>query len=460
MIDFDNKEFQNSFSSFFENSNKLNKKISTRENRRFESYSPALEGHATDNDSVLAVENKEYALQKIVRKWLDKDDSKNVGKIGVHPDFSLLLGTNDVCYQSMTSMFIDIKNSTRLTLVRPLEDVQIIKNSVLRAASELVRSFDGHVHRFMGDALMAFFGGKNQSKESSALAAISCAALLRVFMKESVLPFLKNHFDDKDLDIGFRVGIDFGDDNDILWSSYGYSQVNEVTATSFYVDVASKLQSLASKDNVMLGQNIIDFLDFPECLQRIKTKINNGQVIDFPFLKPNYSLNDGSLLNYRIRELDFLEYLSLLPIPTKIKERYCENVVSHDGVKASVEISFGGEVKKYVSISRAVEKGSSVKFEVRIDRNFFTNGKPKYCVFKKQNYGKEAHEAVEDGGDKLEVKEIALVFSKNKMSNRYEPEKINFERCASYRGLHFVTTQVLDEHRDVLFSEVIGVYVS
>ncbi|QXE07155.1 hypothetical protein BJG93_34930 [Paraburkholderia sprentiae WSM5005] len=55
-------------------------------------------------------------------------------------------------------MFIDVKESTRLGLRYPLDVVQHIKHSILRAASETVRAMDGHVHRFMGDALMAFFG--------------------------------------------------------------------------------------------------------------------------------------------------------------------------------------------------------------------------------------------------------------------------------------------------------------
>jgi adenylate cyclase len=45
--------------------------------------------------------------------------------------------------------------------------------------------------------------------------------------------------------LGVRIGLDYGRDRDVLWSSYGYPGVDEVTATSFFVDVAAKLQQAA-----------------------------------------------------------------------------------------------------------------------------------------------------------------------------------------------------------------------
>ncbi|MGL6176329.1 MAG: adenylate/guanylate cyclase domain-containing protein, partial [Vibrionaceae bacterium] len=249
--------------------------------------------------------NDEYRIQTIIREWFGKNGI-NTGSIGAHPDFARLGGTDETKYHHITTVFIDIKNSTRLSLRYDLEMVQKIKNAILRAASETVRALDGHVHRFMGDALMAYFGGVGQDREGTSMAAISCAALLRLLMEESIRPTLQSKGVDPK-DIGFRVGIDYGDDRDVLWSSYGYTDVSEVTATSFYVDAAAKLQSMASKDNTMLGNQLVQHIDLPEFLIKQKTERRNGEPVVVPYLLPNYELETGSSHNYKIHELIFTE---------------------------------------------------------------------------------------------------------------------------------------------------------
>lgn len=52
--------------------------------------------------------------------------------------------------------------------------------------------------------------------------------------------------------------------------NYGIPGINEVTATSFFVDIASKLQHKAPKNSIMLGESLVnklgltikDYLDY------------------------------------------------------------------------------------------------------------------------------------------------------------------------------------------------------
>lgn len=81
-------------------------------------------------------------------------DGINLNKIGTHPDFMHLAETEDQEHHYICSLFLDIKNSTRLTFIYELHEVVAIKNTILKAAAEAVRAMDGHVHRFMGDALL------------------------------------------------------------------------------------------------------------------------------------------------------------------------------------------------------------------------------------------------------------------------------------------------------------------
>ena len=55
---------------------------------------------------------------------------------------------------------MDMEGSTRLNLLHSPSEVARIKNAFSRMAMEVVKAFDGHVHRIMGDAVMAYFGGK------------------------------------------------------------------------------------------------------------------------------------------------------------------------------------------------------------------------------------------------------------------------------------------------------------
>lgn len=433
MIDYN--DFRKSFGDVYSNKSKYNKKILSKST--FDSTNENYTPESSEKDII--VDQEEYSIQRIVREWFNKGSVNSKATIGTHPDFIEINGTDDYINQHITTIFVDIKNS------------------ILRAASELVRAMDGHVHRFMGDALMAYFGSKSKSKESSAMEAISCASMLRVFMSESVLPFLKEKFDD-DFDIGFRVGIDFGDDNEILWASYGYGNVTEVTATSFFVDVASKLQSLAGKDQIMLGENIIKFIDLPEKYQKIKTKTINNEETYFPLLKPNYQLRDGTKLNYKIRQLVQEKFIEILPIPTFIKSKFSNNIIYHNGISfQSFTKNNQSQKKKYHSISECLDKNLGIDFILSINRSNFNQNKfPLRYKFIKTNHGQEA-----ENNSALEEEEETgvVIFQKNRLTHQYDPAKVLFSRSSAYRGLHTVKAQVLDNMNNIIYSEVIGVHI-
>ncbi|MFA8392372.1 adenylate/guanylate cyclase domain-containing protein [Burkholderia ubonensis] len=414
----------------------------------FESYADA---------AVLPAVQEEYAVQRPIREWFGKTPAVNNGAIGPHPEFAHLEGTDETEWHHITTMFIDIANSTRLSLRYDLEMVRHIKNSILRAASEVVRSMDGHVHRFMGDALMAYFGGRHQMQESSAMAALSCAAMLQVLMTQSVVPdLLRNGIDARD--IGFRVGVDFGNDREVLWSSYGYSEVNEVTATSFFVDASAKLQGMASKDSAMLGQNLLNFLDLPEAMTAPKYKSRDGKDEVVEYLAPNYIRPDGTPNNYRIRELSFEKFARLLPLPTELKELVVGGVKSHGGISFSAHVLNDGHASTcYPSNSACLEKGRSVRFELRAEPGALDGVRlPLSGKFRKQNYGLEATKAEQAAPE-------VIRFEMQPSTGAYrsqQPTISSITRDTAYRGLHTVSVELVDARGELLFADVIGVHIA
>ncbi|WP_052765536.1 adenylate/guanylate cyclase domain-containing protein [Pandoraea apista] len=418
------------------------------EQRGLEAYAEAV---------VLPAVQEEFIVQRPIREWFGRSPAINNGAIGTHPDFAHLEGTDETEWHHITTVFVDIANSTRLSLRYDLETVRHIKNSILRAASEVVRSMDGHVHRFMGDALMAYFGGRIQTKETSAMSALSCAAMLQVLMSQSVVPDLLRHNIDAS-DIGFRVGVDFGGDAEVLWASYGYSVVNEVTATSFFVDSSAKLQSMASKDRAMLGQNLLKFLDIPEVMTAIRYKTRAGKPEAVEYLSPNYIRPDGTANNYRVRELNFAKFAELLPLPTELKELLVGGVKSRGGITFAAYVeNDGGSSVRYPSISACLEKGLSVRFELRAEPGALNGLRlPLTAKFVKQNHGVEATNAMQTTAEitQLDMKPMTDAYRNPK------PTAVYIDRVTAYRGLHTVSVDLLDARGELIFADVIGVHIA
>lgn len=412
-----------------------------------------FDGVSKNGFSLAGVDAAEYVVQRPIREWFGKD-GVNSGKIGTHPDFEFLYDSDETRNHYISTVFVDIRNSTRLSLRYDLLLVRKIKNTILRAASETVRALDGHVHRFMGDALMAYFGGMTQDRESACMAAINCAAMLRVLMEEVIVPGLnKQRIDPTDL--GFRIGIDYGDDCDVLWSSYGYADVSEITATSFFVDSAAKLQSMASKDSAMLGNSLVRHLDFPDVFTRKKTEQRSGEPVPVLYLRPNYALQDGTSHNYEIHELKFKEFARLLPIPLDMRQDFLDGLMACPGICFQAFLKKANSFDEYRSLSACVDKGVEVRFQVCIQAHALNGLRlPLRGKWVRRNYGQQAEDA---GMSKDECGEFNVVPNG---ANRGSDERVySWTRHAEYRGIHSMSVSILDNRGELVFSDVIGIHI-
>jgi class 3 adenylate cyclase len=249
-----------------------------------------------------------YRMQSVLRPLFGKSGYCEPA-IGDHPDFLHLKGSDDRVFCPITTMFVDVEGSTRLGLLYPVEDVFRIKNALIRAAIEVIAAFGGHVHRIMGDAVMAYFGGTTVRPEAAAVDGLNCAALLRALAERVVLPKLAElGFDHA---FGIRIGLDYGPPDKVLWCSYGYPRSDEVTATSFFVDVASKLQHAAGRNQIMVGDSLKTFLDLHDDFLAVKQVVQGGETVDDLYVSPNHTAPDGQPINYRKHVFlgdNYLEY--------------------------------------------------------------------------------------------------------------------------------------------------------
>ena len=386
---------------------------------------------------------RQHSLQQYLRPAYGKGRPEP-RTIGNHPDFDDLSGTQLARICPIVTMFMDIESSTRLGLWYDGEEVAWIKNAFLCTAIELVHAFDGHVHRIMGDAVMAFFGGQDRKVEDAAIDAINCASMVWFFVKSTVIPTLKQEGYDEDF--GIRVGVDYAPQ--AYWCSYGFPGVEEVTATAFEVDAASKLQHSAGRNQIMLGQRIQEFLDLPEVVTAVKQVQRNGELVREPFLLPNHRLRDGKSNNYQQVLLRVEEYLKCSPLANEVAEAINGQRFQPLSVHMNLHKERGQPaMKEYCSSSFILPKDHSIKFELSLP---FQPRLPFTVEFAVENHGKEAREHRGDnmGNHKTERKII-----------KYLPRQIiTHWEDLKYRGLHYMTITVRDASR-IITRHRLGVFI-
>lgn len=412
----------------------------------------------------------EYQMQSDIRKYFGKKGLK-ANSIASHPDFKHLNKTEGYINQYICTMFIDIKGSTTLSLKYDLQFVHQFKNAVIQACIECISAFDGYVHRIMGDAVLGFFGSSNISKEQAILDCMNCASILNVFLVQNIQPWLSDLKPDfkVDNDFGFRIGCNFGDDDDVLWANYGFGAAGEVSPTGFSVDLAAKLQGLSGKNKAMIGQGLLEFMNWPKDFTNIKMvekTITNRQgekeviLKEKPFVSPNYTKNKVPI-NYIMRELDQNIYLQGLPIPTDIKKSLTSGIIHCSQINIDNILYVNGKSPQlFKSNSIVVPIGASIDFKVKI-LNDSTLGFPLTVKFKKVNhvgFGQN-HSDVLDNLSEDDTKEFTVNYDASRRIHTNVHE-IEVNRECTYRGIHKMICEVKNVQSRVIFREIIHVPIA
>jgi len=171
-------------------------------------------------------------------------------KLGEHPDFKYLKETYGSEYHYITSVFIDIQNSTGLFRKYSPDVVKEITNTIQRAAIHTCVIFGGYIQRLQGDGVFAYFGGKSVPKKDSTVNALNATSFFTYFVKND----LKKVFENEGIeDIYTRIGIDFGNDDKVLWSMAGIGECSEITTYSLHTSLASKMQGIANANGIVVG---------------------------------------------------------------------------------------------------------------------------------------------------------------------------------------------------------------
>jgi class 3 adenylate cyclase len=181
-------------------------------------------------------------------------------------------------------LHIDIVGSTKLSMTLPADRLATIVQSFTQEMSALVTAYGGFVLKYVGDAILAFFLADWSNLRVPCANAVACAHAMIKVMKEGINPIL-NQYDYPELRV--RVGIDVGDNVVVQygWDAHTLEDGVQIKKPhldilGYTINVAAKMTSLATPDQIVIGQFVYEALDDGQKKHFAPVKVN-PQVWDY-----------------------------------------------------------------------------------------------------------------------------------------------------------------------------------
>lgn len=123
-------------------------------------------------------------------------------------------------------LHVDLVGSTKLSMTLPTEKLAIIVQAFTQEMSLLISAYGGHVFKYVGDAILAFFFLSDNNMYLPCSNAVNCARTMIRVMQYGINPILN---DNDYPEMGVRVGIDVGENVVVQygWSTNSYSLIEE-----------------------------------------------------------------------------------------------------------------------------------------------------------------------------------------------------------------------------------------
>ncbi len=166
-----------------------------------------------------------------------------------------------------TILFADIVGFTRLSETMPPREINIILNRYFSSMTDIVFSNGGTLDKYIGDGLMAVFGAPME-KEDDAERAVRTALEIR----RELTAMMKTTSADRRFDI--RVGLNTGR---VVAGNIGSPKRMEYTVIGDPVNVASRLESIAKPNQIIIGEETFGLVKNKFKIQEIGTRKVKGK---------------------------------------------------------------------------------------------------------------------------------------------------------------------------------------
>jgi adenylate cyclase len=186
--------------------------------------------------------------------------------------------------KNITVLFADIRNFTPLVRSIPLKILRSFLNDFFGLLSEVVYKYKGTLDKFMGDAVLAFFGAPVPLVEPEK-AAVDSALLMHKMFKE-----LKEAWTVEAADlsrIGLGIGISSGP---VFLGNVGSKRRLDYTVIGTDVNIAQRLASWAALDEILITENVKRGLDKTFAVTQGSSRMLKGLEKEIPVFSVDVSL--------------------------------------------------------------------------------------------------------------------------------------------------------------------------
>jgi adenylate cyclase len=183
-------------------------------------------------------------------------------------------------------MFIDINNSTEMSLSLLEDKFALMIQTFAQEISIAVTGYGGYVFKYEGDAVIVLFPGEYDQVKACENALNCTTSILEIIGKIINPAFKENGLPQ----ITLRIGLDFGE---ALVVPYGkILEKAHIDIIGSSISIAAKIVSVAQPNQVLLGESIYDIIFSVEQNNERNFQYNKRfQKINLDLLKWNYKSN-------------------------------------------------------------------------------------------------------------------------------------------------------------------------
>jgi len=186
------------------------------------------------------LESRNDLLRQALHRYVDQEVADIILK---DPARYLKLGGET---REVAVLFADLRNFTRFAAIHPAPKVVEILNLVFNELVEIIFQHKGTFDKFLGDAIMAFYGAPIQGMDDTrralhaALDMQHCFKNLQASAEEHLLGTL-----------GLGIGIHFGEG---IVGNIGSERVMDYTVIGDTANVARRLQEIARPGEILISE--------------------------------------------------------------------------------------------------------------------------------------------------------------------------------------------------------------
>lgn len=221
------------------------------------------------------LDKQNVLLHDVLNRYVTED----VTNLILHdPEKYLKLGGEN---RIVTVLFADIRGFTRFSERHAPTEVVELLNLVFAELTQVVFQHGGTFDKYLGDAIMAFFGAP-VSHQDDPLRAVNAA----VDMQQIFQNIVENNAHRDIGELGLGIGINTGE---TIVGNIGSEKLMDYTVIGDTANVAKRLQEIAVKRQIIIGQTTYDVV--------------REQVVVDELLQQKVEGRDDPIIYYNLKEL-------------------------------------------------------------------------------------------------------------------------------------------------------------